>query len=333
MMKRKLCEARFEWRLQCSGPLLISDRRYEPVKSPEERGKFPDKLFISHADPDTIHQAVKTRPAKDLGLTFYVPATSLRGPMRAQAERIVRSLLPEGTRPPANACDPFAAKGNALESCSKRLEAATVSVPYAALCPVCRLFGCTHSAGRIQVSDGSIEKGCTSAYRDMIGIDRFSGGIYTGGKGERSGGANLRLHVLENAAFTSTVTIVNFELWQLGLMAYVLRDFEQGLVPIGYGKTKGFGLVTGRVEKIWLTYQAGKASGLVHHLGSLAGEDEMRRYGLHSFEPPAIALSAEAPAGRNLYDIYSVPEDSRASFWEGAAQAFNRYMGDKETAA
>ena len=129
MLKRQLCEARFEWKLRCPGPLLISDGRYEPMKSSEERGKYPDKIFISHAHPDALHQAVKTRPAKDLDLPFYVPGTSLRGPFRAQAERVIRSLLPESSAPPVTACDPFETGERPGKSCSKRLDETPVSFP------------------------------------------------------------------------------------------------------------------------------------------------------------------------------------------------------------
>jgi CRISPR/Cas system CSM-associated protein Csm3 (group 7 of RAMP superfamily) len=199
MLKRRLCEASFQWSLHCEGPLLVADGRYEkPKNAPKEH---PQKVFVSHAT-DAALGNVGPRP-EALRLPFYVPGTSLRGPFRAQAERIVRSLRPAEALPPATACDPFEMKeGKPLTSCSKRLDATRTDAPYAAACPACKLFGCTGTASRIQFADADIPSSSKphgavrSVYRDMIGIDRFTGGVHLTEDGH---GANMRLHALENA--------------------------------------------------------------------------------------------------------------------------------------
>lgn len=83
MLKRKVCEATIIWKLTCDGPLLIADGRYDQKKLPKEKGKYPDKVFISRTRPDAILKAIEVKAAENLGLPFYVPATSLRGPFRA----------------------------------------------------------------------------------------------------------------------------------------------------------------------------------------------------------------------------------------------------------
>lgn len=335
MLKRKLCEATFQWTLTCAGPLLIADGRYDHDKLPkEEKGKYPHKVFISRAtDGKAIENAIRTKTAATLGLPFYVPGTSLRGPFRAQAERIIRSLLPETAIPPVTACDPFQADVPVPEqkddkkkplplSCSKRLEAEKNKWPtvYAGACPACKLFGCTATASRIHFTDADLASGYSSVYRDMIGIDRFTGGV--------SSGANMRFHALENTLFTTTVTVTNFELWQLGLLAYVFRDFQEGLVPIGFGKTKGFGLVKGTVEKITLTYPAGKAGGKIHHLGSLAFENERQGYDLYTAKgpdlPPGCDMTREESRGITLYETFSVTDLN--GFWAATASVFNLFI-------
>ena len=348
MLKRKLCEATFTWKLTCDGPLLIADGRYDQKQLPKDKGKYPDKVFISRAHPDAIHKAIESKTAETLGLPFYVPGTSLRGPFRAQAERIIRSLLPETATPPVTACDPFQNdvpaheqkddKKNPLPlSCSKRLEAEKNKWPtvYAGACPACKLFGCTATASRIQFADADLAPGYSSVYRDMIGIDRFTGGVFQGERdekgGKKSGGANMRFHALENTTFTATVTVTNFELWQLGLLAYVFRDFQEGLIPIGFGKTKGFGLVKGTVEKITLTYPAGKAGGKIHHLGSLAFENERQGYDLYTAkepaQPPGCNMTKEVSRGITLYEAFSVTDLD--GFWDAAASVFNLFIGAK----
>ncbi len=334
MLKRKLCEARFEWKLTCEGPLLIADGRYEKPESSneQEKGKFPHNLFISRNDPKEFNNKSKlVNPENLAALRFYVPGTSLRGPFRAQAERIIRSLLPENASPPRTACDPFDTDKDDGKSCSKRLDKVDKTQPglvYKSACPACKLFGCTGTASRIQFTDANIASGYSSVYRDMIGIDRFTGGVYQG-----KGGANMRFHVLENTCFTTTVVVMNLELWQLGLLAYVFRDFREGLVPIGFGKTKGFGLVKGEVQNIALIYPKRKCNGeQVQHLGSLVSPEEGAIYGLESETAPAFTLKPEEPDPLSFYESFSVETDKQGDFWAAVAPAFNRYLERLEEA-
>ena len=312
MLKRQLCEASFTWRLACEGPLLIADGRYAKTQKDKER---PQKVFISRADAKVLEQTIGARAEDLLKLPFYVPGTSLRGPFRAQAERILRSLAPADALAPATACDPFDMEEDSARSCSKRLDRTPAPFPYAAACPACKLFGCTATASRIQFSDADIplRPGLRSVYRDMIGIDRFTGGVHSG--------ANMRLHVLEGAEFTTTVAVRNFELWQLGLLAYVFQDFADGQVALGFGKSKGFGQVRGKVESIALAYPRGKEGGKIHHLGSLASAEERARYGLGGEEPPACALARLQVGGLALYESFAVQD--LAGFWQSTAAAFN----------
>lgn len=332
MLKRKLCEATLTWKLNCDGPLLIADGRYDYDKvkgstsQKEKKGEFPHKVFISHEPTgDAIEKVVRAvGKSGTLQLPFYVPGTSLRGPFRAQAERIIRSLLPENATALVTACDPFQDDTTqTLCSCSKRLEKLDGKSPYAVACPACKLFGCTGTASRIQFTDAEIEPGYRSIYRDMIGIDRFTGGVFQG--------ANMRFHALENTQFTTTVTVTNFELWQLGLLAYVFRDFEEGLVPIGFGKTKGFGLVKGHVEKITISYPAGKCNGTIQHLGSLASEAEQKTYKLSECAPPPCSLTNPTVGILSLYEIYTVADLS--TFWTTVAPAFNAFIDAREREA
>jgi CRISPR-associated RAMP protein (TIGR02581 family) len=316
MLKRRLCEASFEWSLTSQGPLLIADGRYEKREKDQER---PTKVFVSRASFEVLNRTVGARAEDLLKLPFYVPGTSLRGPFRAQAERILRSLAPAEALPPATACDPFDMEEASAGSCSKRLDRNPVADPYAAACPACKLFGCTATASRIQFADADLPTGpgtgVRSVYRDMIGIDRFTGGVHSG--------ANMRFHALEGATFRTTVTVRNFELWQLGLLAYVFQDFADGQVALGFGKSKGFGEVRGKVEKATLTYPAGKEAGKVHHLGSLASAEERKRYGLAESEPPAASLAPVKREGISLYESFTV--EDLAAFWRSAAAAFNTW--------
>ncbi len=155
----------------------------------------------------------------------------------------------------------------------------------------------------------------------MIGIDRFTGGGYKGG--DSGGGANMRFHVLENTTFAMTITVINFELWQLGLMAYVFRDFEQGLVPIGFGKSKGFGRVIGSIEEITLTYPAVYEH--IEHLGSLMNsETERSYYGIEEYKAPPFEHFETRQTALSLYQSIRVTDFE--AFWRTVAPAFNDYV-------
>lgn len=327
MLRRRLCEAKFEWELSCEGPLLIADGRYDKQRG--ENQDHPNKVFVSRASEAKLRQAIGAR-AEDLKLPFYVPGTSLRGPFRAQAERIVRSLAPGDALPPATACDPFDMEEASPRSCSARLDREAADFPYARACPACKLFGCTATASRIDFADADLppagQAGAgRSVYRDMVGIDRFTGGAYPQAK--------FRLHALEDTRFTTSVAVRNFELWQLGLLAYVFQDFADGLVALGFGKAKGFGQVRGRVTKVTLTYPGGKERDRIHHLGSLCSDPEPRNYGLQTWAAPACEMApVKQEGGLGLYESFEVKD--LASFWRESAAAFNGLIAaaQRETA-
>jgi CRISPR/Cas system CSM-associated protein Csm3 (group 7 of RAMP superfamily) len=325
MLKRRLCEARFTWKLSCEGPLLIADGRYEKERSADEESKkLPNKVFISRTPGQDLKKILaRAYSAESLSsLAFYVPGTSLRGPVRAQAERILRTVIPGN--PPGTACDPFEQEAVPSQSCSKRLDDTGAAVPYAAACPACRLFGCTGAASRIQISDADVGKSARSVYRDMIGIDRFTGGVYQ--RKDESGkkkGANMRFHALEGASFETTVAVTNFELWQLGLLAFVFRDFEEGLVSIGFGKTKGFGQVTGKIQSVEIAYPRGRQEGKLQDLYSLATVAEQEHYGLHPHEAPGIEMRAAKPTRLDFFETFQVEVEP---LWAAAAEAFMGFV-------
>ena len=280
---------------------------------------------FSHVSKNELDEVARKCNDQPPYISFFVPGTSIRGPFRALAERIVRSLLPEDAPPWLTACDPFEQdreNNSQTLGCSKRLESeADGKSKYAAACPACKLFGCAGLASRIQFTDADIDSGYRSIYRDMIGIDRFTGGVYKGG--DSGGGANMRFHVLENTTFAMTITVINFELWQLGLMAYVFRDFEQGLVPIGFGKSKGFGRVQGSIEEITLTYPAVYEH--IEHLGSfMNSETERSYYGIEEYKAPPFEHFETRQTALSLYQSIRVTDFE--AFWRTVAPAFNDYV-------
>lgn len=222
MLKRILNEIRLIFHIEATGPILIKDGETDEerkIRKEREGRSSPDMRFVV-----------------DTNNRIFIPGSSIRGVWRSWCEKIARTIS-EGV---PLACDPFSDS----ESCSKRLEKQSPDKVYALSCPICKLFGNTSQGSRIRISDAYIIGADINRrnlpIRDGIGIDRFTGGA--------SSGAKFRYQYLTGKIFKTEVYIRNFELWQLGLLGYLFRDFEEELVPIGFGKTRGLGKIKGTVE-------------------------------------------------------------------------------------
>lgn len=210
---------------------------------------------------------------------IFIPGSSLKGLIRSYCEKIVRTLSDDFAR----CCDPFnngkdKDKHNDSISCSQKFEwrsKGTRILPngktkenndykdklspdkiYADSCPVCKLFGSTSQASRFLIEDGylmdSQKQNSHRQQRDGVGIDRYTGGT--------SEGAKFELEVFSFLDFKSRIYIRNFELWQLGLLAYTLYDFHEGLAKLGYGKSRGMGSFKIDISEVKISYLSLKIS-------------------------------------------------------------------------
>lgn len=250
MLKYQLNQLELTIRCSFDGPFLIREGRFISKKSGTgEKEKYPDSIFISRS-PENEVQRIGNDPVaicQRNSLEYYIPGSSIRGLLRSHAERIMRSVSPEGE---LYACDPFDndKENDSATGCSKRLqnlpENATPAYKYA--CAICRLFGAGGLASRIRFSDGELEDDYKIRLIDGNAIDRFTGGTVSG--------ALFKNQALEKGAFSFKTTLRNFELWQIGLLAFVFRDLELGRLQLGSGKTKGFGSIKGKIIAGSLSY-------------------------------------------------------------------------------
>jgi len=234
MHKRLVNELRLDFQIAPQGPLLI--------KSGQEAGADPTLLDMNF---------VRTNHA-ELGRTVFLPGSSLKGTVRSYCEKIGRTVG-------LNVCDPLGS-----ESCGRRLErkARTGSAAeiYEKLCPICRLFGHTVMASHVWFGDAyptpeTIEAVNATEERDGVAIDRISGAVAVG---------PFQLEVVTKGAFEAQLTVRNFQLWQIGLLAVALRDLGAGRVPIGFAKSRGLGQVQLNYRRLQISYpgQFGQAGEL-----------------------------------------------------------------------
>ena len=194
-------------------------------------------LALKFHTPFLVYQKTNKHPGTDGGADGQprtnhagkpvLPASSLHGALRSQAERILRTLgeeTPEGYKVPAV----FGLNNIA------NLDLASV------------LFGATGWRGVLQCSDFVAPTNAPKLKHEMVAIDRLTGG------GKDS--AKFCIEALDCPTLTGSIRLdlgrlrqlahlnPNIEAQCLGLLAHVLRDLDEGDIALGYGKAKGYGI-------------------------------------------------------------------------------------------
>ena len=333
MLKTLLNEFHFDLTITPTGPFLIKDGKYNKEfkdlynRNNPNRKTHLDSIFMCmNRNVDIIAALKDENKFKDL--IFYVPGTSFRGWIRSHAEKIVRTVCQNDG---LLCCDPFEEDETSENlSCSKRLDIYKKKnipdfVPYANACVICKLFGCTGSASRITISDSKPKVGIMPLSRDGIAIDRFTGG--------NSSGALFKNQVLSNVSFKTKVIIKNFEIWQLGLLAYVFRDMEQELVPFGFGKSKGYGQVKSSIDNmrfIYFTKNQTKLAGM----GELCLEKTK-----YDLKTKNVDIELEEIEGNDAFTIrhqYAIKNQTKTAigdndFWKLCAGVWNSILSETDT--
>lgn len=248
MLRRLLNQCTFDVRLETKEPLLI--------KSGDSVVSGPDMTFVR------THRGGSDEP--------FIPGSSLKGTLRSHAERIARTLKEKSV------CGVF--RGADVKGCSWRMNGSGTRGDYRASCPACRLFGNTHWKGRFRIGDAYLvedDRDVEPELRDGVGIDRVSGGA--------SRGAKFDLEVVPaGVEFRTRFELVNFECWQLGWMAYVVRDLMEQRIRIGTGTSRGLGRLQAHLDVLSLEY-VGEPEALdqsIPGIGALVSEEERHDYGL-----------------------------------------------------
>ncbi len=184
--------------LRFSGPFLVND----PSRNTPDIPQAPDMVPLVDEDGNPM-----------------LPASSFRGALRAQAERIIRTL---GGR-----CCDTSSPCRPLESSDKVGE----------LCLACQVFGAPGWGTTLHIQGFT----CTSVFRreqeqTFVAIDRFHGGCKEG--------ALYTIRHAESPRFEGHLVIdPRMPAWGRGLLALVLRDLREGDITFGLGAGKGYGVV------------------------------------------------------------------------------------------
>jgi CRISPR/Cas system CSM-associated protein Csm3 (group 7 of RAMP superfamily) len=192
------------------GPFLVNDpsrTRRRGTQRPSEDDKLP------HHAPRRDHQD-----------RVVLPARSLRGAIRSQAEKIVRTWQADAA---CRAVDPKSACEPIYEDSQRDTH----------LCLTCQVFGASGWRAPVEFSDfcsaGRSTETCFK--QEFLAIDRFTGG----------GADRLKFNAVAvyrpTLTGTMSVHLHRVEPWALGLLALTLRDLMEGDIPLGFGAAKGYG--------------------------------------------------------------------------------------------
>ncbi len=296
MLKKLVNQCTFDVRIETKEPLL--------VKSGDAVVSGPDMVFVR------TRRGGKAQP--------FLPGSSLKGVLRSHAERVARTLKSESV------CGVFERAD--VKGCSWAFESTQDPSDYAGSCPACRLFGSLHWKGRFHIGDAYLTEEHADVepeLRDGIGIDRISGGV--------AGGAKFDLEVMPaGVVFETRFDITNFESWQLGWIAYVVRDLLDGNLRIGMGTSRGLGRVQGHLDAITLDY-IGEPDGMddkILGLGAFLSDEERSVYGLVErdyVDSPDFLQPTRPPGSLRAQSKLTDPDEQQA-FLAAAAPAWNRYL-------
>lgn len=152
-----------------------------------------------------------------------IPGSSVKGPLRARAEMILRTM-------------------NVSEICDPVSGMSCFELKKSPVCKVCSLFGSSLGKSKVLFSDLEPVGRVKTKYFDHNKIDRFTGGTIES--------ALFDEKLIFDAVFQGMVIIENPDILDLKLIIHLFKDLYLEDIRIGHGKTKGYGKVKGIITKL-----------------------------------------------------------------------------------
>lgn len=214
MHKRLVNQCTIDLTISPCGPILIKSGKEgaDPTK--------PDMEFV-----ETYHAG---------GPSIYLPGSSLKGAIRAHAERIVRTVGRDERDPNNNiiwASDPLN-----LDKLKYLDDLPNSKAIYKQSSFTDQMFGNVAIASRVRIEDAYPvdPKQVKLEERNGVAIDRVFGSVAVG---------PFNYQVCTAGEFKTKIHLKNFSLAQLGLIGLVLRDLNEGWFGLGFAKSRGLGMV------------------------------------------------------------------------------------------
>jgi len=302
MHKRFVNQCTIDLTLVPCGPILIKSGKEgaDPTK--------PDMEFV-----ETYHQG---------GRSIYLPGSSLKGAIRAHAERIVRTVGRESRPDKGNGL--WASNPLKLDDYRYFDNISDSQEIYRQSSFTDQMFGNVCLASRVRIQDAYPvdAKQLKIEERNGVAIDRVFGSVAAG---------PFNYQVCTAGEFKTKIHLKNFSLAQLGLIGLVLRDLDEGWFGLGFAKSRGMGLVEVKLNSAVVQYpgcvlenkqicQIGRQQQWPHTMllgaGVFLEAEERQSYG---FPPDDIE---ETPIAAKLMELgFGVQ-----LCWEGSEQVEDLFM-------
>ncbi len=265
---------------------------------------------------------VRTRHGRH-GETVYIPGSSLKGVLRTAVEASIRGRTMNSdwlaTPERGAACEnPLETQRDAQKSCSGRWHddrnnPRTSAEIHKGHCLACRLFGSLAIKGRGSVRDlfpwsndnrdsDNTNRANRLELRHGVAIDRVTGAA--------KGSAKFDQEVVPaGVSFWGDIALVNYQVWQLGLLATAFEQFNLGTAQLGSSTSRGMGVVSIHVER--MVHEQASHESQPCGVGMLATADEREQYGF-THESDRLPDTSSLPIGLALRFQVSEPEPIRA---------------------
>ena len=172
-------------------------------------------------------------PVIRMGGDPYIPGSTIKGSLRSEAERFVRTFMPNEF-----VCDILNPKGEQGEL--ERKKVMEKRQEEYKPCIVCRVFGGPTIASHLTVRDAIPQSGVRTEIRTSVSIHRITGGQYPG-----------RLYTVEyvvpNSKFKFEMVIENIDLLgesnEAKLVRYLIKSLIEGRISLGRRRSIGMGKI------------------------------------------------------------------------------------------
>ena len=207
--------------LTFDGPMVIND---------------PTIWQLAEKSKDSSKSATNVNPIHNEKKKPFIPAQSLKGVIRTQAERILRTIA-ENCQPGLSANDlkKIACYPTQKMLACKPLETKTE------LCIACTLFGASGWLSPICIHDLDLINDAREITQEFVAIDRFTGG----GADQKKYSAKVLYKPVFKGLFSINLTQefeqVKITDAHLGLLMLLFRDLFEKHIRLGYGTSKGYG--------------------------------------------------------------------------------------------
>jgi CRISPR-associated RAMP protein (TIGR02581 family) len=292
MHRVQLNSLELELELSLKSPLLIKSGGISPNPS------LPDMQFVRTF-------------ISGKGEIVYIPGSSLKGVIRSHVERVLRTLSEIHNKETLKwACNLFE-KDKACVSKIKD-EARPFEI-YRDSCRACKIFGNTKLKGRISILDSYPNGNVKTEIRHGVAISRLTHAVAQG---------PFDIEVAVEGIFKTKFILTNFEAWSIGLLAIALRDINEGMVKVGFGKNRGFGEVEAKVQKATFGFAGNTPKNEIWGIGKMSSENNLDEYGLNKDD----LFDVNTEPKEESKDILGVKRIYDFEGWEAIGEASITYL-------